>query len=401
MRTRRRVAEVLCLDTSPGTRTFRAPDHLSTRGQTLARIVLSLRGGEYEPTMLHEFLSTHRGAILARTRARVAARTIPRATVEEIDGIPLFLDQLIEILRSAPVGESALAEGAARHGVALLHRGFTVAQVVHDYGGVCQAVTEIADETDASISPDEFRVFNRCLDDAIAEAVSEYTRQREQSITAEGRERMGELAHELRNAAGAAIVSFEVLRMGKVGLEGSTAGVLSRSLQRLTNLINCSLTEVRLESGALTRERVSVRELIEQVAVGSSMEASARGLGFDVTLCEAAVDAMVDRQLIAASIANLLQNAFKFTHPGSRVSLRAVATDKSVLIEVEDQCGGLPAGKAAELFRPFEQRGADRTGLGLGLSISRKSVAANGGELRVRDIAGTGCVFTIELPRLA
>jgi C4-dicarboxylate-specific signal transduction histidine kinase len=83
------------------------------------------------------------------------------------------------------------------------------------------------------------------------------------------------------------------------------------------------------------------------------------------------------------------------------VSLRAVATDKVVLIEVEDQCGGLPPGKAADLFRPFEQRGADRTGLGLGLSISRKSVEANGGELRVRDIPGTGCMFTIELPRLA
>jgi signal transduction histidine kinase len=350
--------------------------------------------------LLHEFLSAHRDAILARTRARVAARTIPRATVEELEGIPLFLDQLIEILRSPPAGEAALTKGAGKHGLALLRRGFTVSQVVHDYGGVCQAVTEIADETKASISPDEFRIFNSCLDDAIAEAVSEYTRERERSITAEGRERMGELAHELRNAAGAAIVSFEVLRMGKVGLEGSTAGVLSRSLQRLSTLINCSLTEVRLESGTLTRERISVRELIEQVAVGSSMEANARSLGFDVSPCEAGVEVMVDPQLIAASIANLLQNAFKFTRPGSRVALRAVATDKVVRIEVEDQCGGLPPGKAAELFRPFEQRGADRSGLGLGLSISRKSVEANGGELRVRDIPGTGCVFTIELPKL-
>jgi len=54
----------------------------------------------------------------------------------------------------------------------------------------------------------------------------------------------------------------------------------------------------------------------------------------------------------------------------------------------------------AELFRPFEQQGADRSGLGLGLSIVRKSVGANGGEIRVRDLPGTGCVFTIDLPRL-
>ncbi len=349
--------------------------------------------------MLHEFLSTHRQAILARTRERVAARPTPRATPEELEGIPLFLDQLIEILRSTGGGQGVFEKGAARHGAQLLQRGFTVAQVVHDYGGVCQSVTELANELKAPISADEFRVFNRCLDDAIAEAVTEYTRQREQWITAEGRERTGELAHELRNAVGAAIVAFEVLRMGKVGLEGSTASVLSRSLQRLSTLINTSLTEVRLASGAQSPERVSVRGLLEQVAVGSSMEASARGLAFEVVLCEVEVHAMIDHPLIAAAIANLLQNAFKFTRPGTRVVLRASATQQVVLIEVEDQCGGLPPGKAADLFRPFEQRGADRSGLGLGLSISRKSVEANGGELRVRDIPGRGCVFAIEFPR--
>jgi signal transduction histidine kinase len=129
------------------------------------------------------------------------------------------------------------------------------------------------------------------------------------------------------------------------------------------------------------------------------MTASARGLAFEVVPCDATVEALLDRQLIAAAVANLLQNAFKFTRTGTRVVLRASATEQTVLIEVEDQCGGLPPGKAAELFRPFEQHGPDRSGLGLGLSISRKSVEASGGKLRVRDMPGTGCVFTIELPR--
>ena len=71
-----------------------------------------------------------------------------------------------------------------------------------------------------------------------------------------------------------------------------------------------------------------------------------------------------------------------------------------MLVEVEDECGGLPPGKAGDLFRPFEQRGGDRTGLGLGLSITRKSIEADGGTVRVRDMPGTGCVFTIDLPRL-
>jgi signal transduction histidine kinase len=350
--------------------------------------------------MLHDFLVTHRPAILARARAKVVARPSPRATEQELEiGIPLFLDQLIDNLSSTPTSPGSGAGNAARHGAALLKAGFSVAQVVHDYGGVCQAVTELSEELNAPIAADEFRVFNRCLDDAIAEAVTEYTRRREQSITAEGTERLGELAHELRNAVGAAMVSFEVLRLGKVGLDGSTAGVLSRSLRRLSSLVDCSLTEVRLEAGIRSLEVVKVRELVEEIAVGASMEANARAVSFVLAPGETGIEVHVDRALLAASIANLLQNAFKFTRPKSQVSLRVSATAKRVLIDVEDSCGGLPPGKAAALFRPFEQRGTDRTGLGLGLFISRKSIEASGGEIRVQDKPGAGCVFTIDLPR--
>jgi signal transduction histidine kinase len=351
--------------------------------------------------LLHEFLSANRAAILARTRAKVAARPTPRATPEELaDGIPLFLDQLIEILRSASES-GAIAESAARHGAALLRSGFTVAQVVHDYGGVCQTVTELADETDALITADEFRIFNRCLDDAIAQAVTEYTRRREQSLTEEGREQMGELAHELRNAVGAATVSFEALRMGKVGFDGSTAGVLGRSLRRLSSLVDGSLAQARLESGVRSPERVSVRGLLEEIAVGASMEANSHALAFSIAPGEHGIDVHVDRPMLAAAIANLLQNAFKFTGPGTQVTLRTSSTDGRVIVEVADECGGLPPGKAAELFRPFEQRGRDRRGLGLGLSIARKTIEANGGLLNVRDMPGMGCVFSIDLPRMA
>jgi signal transduction histidine kinase len=68
---------------------------------------------------------------------------------------------------------------------------------------------------------------------------------------------------------------------------------------------------------------------------------------------------------------------------------------------VKDHCGGLPSGDAERLFLPFTQNGEDRTGLGLGLSIARRSVEANNGVLSVRDVPGTGCVFTIALPRYA
>jgi signal transduction histidine kinase len=351
--------------------------------------------------MLHAFLQANRAAIVARTREKVATRPAPRATEDELEnGVPLFLDQLIDTLRLSQPSSEAMGDTAAKHGRHLLKSGFTVAQVVHDYGGVCQAAIELAGEATVTITADEFHTLNRCLDDAIAQAVTEYTRAREQSIADEGKERLGNLAHELRNALGGAMLAFQTLGTGRVGFGGSTAALLGRNLRRLSALIDSSVAQVRLEAGIQTPERVSVRQFVEELEVGAAMEANARNLTLAVTQVELGVDVEVDRQLLAAAVTNLLQNAFKFTHANGHVSLKASSTKSRVVIEVEDECGGLPPGKADELFRPFEQRGVNRMGLGLGLSISRKSVEAIGGEIRVRDIPGTGCAFVIDLPRL-
>jgi signal transduction histidine kinase len=351
--------------------------------------------------VLHEFLSTNKAAIIARAREKVAARPAPRATEDELaNGVPLFLDQLIETLRVSHVSSPAMADSATAHGSRLLALGFTVAQVVHDYGSLCLAVTELADEMKAPITAAEFHIFNQCLDDAIAQAVTEYGRRREQSIADEGTERLGNLAHELRNAIGAAILSFQTLRTGSVGIGGSTAGLLDRSLRRLAALTDSSFAQVRLEAGTRSAQRISLREVIEEVEVAASMEAGARGLELTVTPVDAGVEVRADRHLLEAAVTNLLQNAFKFTRAHGHVRLRIFPTDARVRIEIEDECGGLPPGMVDDMFRPFEQRGSDRTGLGLGLSISRRSVQAEGGEIYVRELPGTGCVFTIDLPRV-
>jgi hypothetical protein len=106
-----------------------------------------------------------------------------------------------------------------------------------------------------------------------------------------------------------------------------------------------------------------------------------------------------DRSLLLAALANLLHNAFKFTLPHSQVTLRAHAKGEQVLVEVSDHCGGLPTGNAEKMFTPFTQRGEDKTGLGLGLTIARQSVMADGGSLTVENISNVGCVFTMALPR--
>jgi signal transduction histidine kinase len=358
--------------------------------------------------MLHEFLTFHRQEIIARTRVKVAARSAPRATQAELEhGVPLFLEQLAETLRreqetSARPTNKEIAEGAIRHGAELRLAGFTVAQVVHDYGDVCQAVTELAIEMESPISADEFKTLNRCLDEAIAQAVTEFARQRERSLSDRGTERLGFFAHELRNLLGNAMLSFEVLKSGTVGIGGSTGAVLGRNLLALRDLIDRSLAEVRLEAGVHHRERVPLATIMEEVELAAAIEANTRGLQLTVTPVDPGAAIEVDRQLIAAALANLLQNAFKFSRRHGHIVLRTDTTTAAgrVLIEVEDQCGGLPPGAAEDLFRPFRQHGANRSGLGLGLAIARESVVANGGEIRARNMPGKGCIFTIDLPRV-
>jgi hypothetical protein len=359
--------------------------------------------------MLHHFLTAHRAQIIARTRLKVADRPAPRPTEEELEhGVPLFLEQLADTLRREQETEARptsteMAQSAARHGAELREAGFTVAQVVHDYGDVCQVVTELAIELRSPISADEFKTLNRCLDEAIAQAVTEYARQRDLSLSYLGTERLGFFAHELRNFLGNALLAFEVLKTGTVGLGGSTGTLLERNLVALRDLIDRSLAEVRLEAGLLRREHVPLTQLMEEVELAAAIQARGKGNQLTVTPVEAGAMMDVDRQLIGAALANLLQNAFKFSRPGGHVVLRtdSASVPGRVLIEVEDECGGLAPGEAADLFRPFAQRSADRSGLGLGLAIASESVVANGGEIRARSVPGKGCVFTVDLPRLS
>src|SRR6202040_2573901 len=129
-------------------------------------------------------------------------------------------------------------------------------------------------------------------------------------------------------------------------------------------------------------------DFIAEVEIGARMQAEGRPLHFTVESVDRTVTIDGDRQILAGAVSNLLQNAFKFTRKSGKVTLTARTTPDRVLLEVEDECGGLPPGKTEELFRPYEQRGTDRSGVGLGLVICRKAAKASGGEIHVRDIPG-------------
>jgi signal transduction histidine kinase len=365
-------------------------------------------GNWEQADMLHEFVTLYRDEIIKRCRAKVAARSIPLPSEAEINhGVPMFLDQLVDALRAGEKTRASSADidkSAGEHGHDLLLKGFTVSQVVHDYGDVCQTITELAVETNAPISAQDFRTLNRCLDEAIASAVTMYTRESDQSrfdqSEQRSNERVGFLIHELRNLVNTALVAFEVLKTGNVGVSGSTGAVLSRSLTALRDLIARSIDDVRLTKSVTNRTSILLPEFIQEVETAARMTADDQGLTFTVMPVEEGVMIEADRQVLAAVLTNLIQNAFKFTPPHSTVTLRVGASAERVLLEVQDECGGLPGeSDTKEMFQPFEQRGADRSGLGIGLAFSRWGAEANGGRLYARNMRGKGCVFTVDLPR--
>ncbi|MGI4860032.1 MAG: sensor histidine kinase [Janthinobacterium lividum] len=374
--------------------------------------------------MLHTFLSNNREDLIRRCRVKVSLRPSREAsTVQLQNGVPLFLDQLIQTLKieqtdnpmdsreiSGPASGVAtlttMGTAAAQHGKQLLQMGFTVDQVVHDYGDLCQAITDLAVERDAPFEMDEFRTLNRCLDNAIADAVTEFSFQRDAESTTqherEINERLGFFAHELRNFLQSATLAFSALKAGNLNLSGATGSVLGRSLGSLGKLVDQTLTEVRSsQTYAASPQTFSLAGFIGEVGENASLVARTRGCDLAVSSVDAELAVSANRDLLFAALVNLLQNAFKFTHDDTQVGLDAYAAGDRILIDVKDHCGGLSPGTADTLFKPFHQHGANRTGLGLGLSIAKRSVEASDGYLTVRDVPGVGCVFTISLPRHA
>lgn len=353
--------------------------------------------------MLHEFITTYRDPIITRSREKLTDRPWPLVSTSELEhGVPLFLTQLTETLRwevtPTPFSQEAIGASAAQHGRELRTLGFNISQVVHDYGDICQAITEVAIEQQVPITTVEFHTLNRCLDTAIAEAVTEHARMTAESRATEEIERSGQLAHELRNILNTALLAFNTLKLGTVAVNGSTGTVLGRSLMSLRDLVDNTLSDVRMAANIQRSERVAVAAFLSEIAVVANLHAGFRGLQFALEFVDQQIAVNADPQLLASAVMNLLNNAFKYTSAGGHVVLRALHDDRRVRIEVEDECGGIPDG-TEDPFKPFaDRRRTDRTGLGLGLSIARKAVKMHGGTISFRNVPGKGCVFVIDVP---
>ena len=365
--------------------------------------------------MLREFLSENREELIERCRFKVTMRRAPRATPRELShGVPLFLNQLMEVfpravrledgkdLAGGPQTDQEIAETASRHGQELLKHDFTIEQVVHDYGDLCQSITELAVERAAPITVHEFGCLNITLDNAIASAVTSFTQDHDGTFGAGNKlaaqERLGALANAMRNLLNTAILAASAMKRGSVGLGGATAAALDRSLIAMRALIDRTLAEVRLEASPMeAAEVIEIGPFIADVQLAAVLEASS-------TQCELTVmvqpDIFVrgDRHLLASAVANLLHAAVTTTRRGGEVFLTARAIDGRVIIDVEDTSTGLEPEVVAKTLARFEQRDGAGSTLGSALDSARKAVEANSGTLAARAVPGKGCLYIIDLP---
>ena len=364
--------------------------------------------------MLHEFLAAHRSDLIERCRAKVAIRSGSKEVeTEAAYGVPRFIDQLIETLHAQPDRRQEVSGGgtaadrsvtsemgvvAARHGRELAGLGYSVEQVIHDYGDLCQAITDAAFDAGARIEVDEFRTLNRCLDDAIADSVSEWAYQSELVRTDRATERVDRFVYQLRKLIHTASLAVVAIKAGNVGISGATGAVLDRSLIELRTLLDNSLGDLRgvRPETYPHQTRISVAEFVAESRISGSLEAQSAGCTFSVSAVDPTLAVEVDQATLFSAVGQLLTNAFKYSRANGKVTFGANGSGDRIQIHVEDSCGGLAAGEAEKMLRlpiPGGQDAAD------GLSLCQHNVQGNNGVLSVRNVPGSGCIFTIDLPR--
>lgn len=324
--------------------------------------------------------------------------------IELVDHLPVFLDEVIAALR-ADLGLTAgellpeESESAAVHGGQRLRLGFSLDSVVREYGALRDAILATGKSAGADLTFREVQVVFDSIVTGIADAVSEYSRQRDAELQRQHNEHFAFLAHELRSPLYSAKMGLDILkRNGQVLTDSRPLHALERGLQRMQELIDHSLKVARVASGIdLRPARVRLRALLEDAETLASTEAEEKAVELRVRT-DQDDDVYLDLRLVRSALNNLVRNAVKYSHSGGVVELRGSISGTHVCIEIEDSCGGLPPGDVEQAFAPFVRMNNQEDGFGLGLAIAKQAVDAHGGAIRVQNVPGKGCIFALEFP---
>lgn len=221
------------------------------------------------------------------------------------------------------------------------------------------------------------------------------------------RDFVANVSHELKTPLGALAVLAETLadNVDDPRVVERLAGRLAGEARRLGKLVEDLLDLSRLEAWEVPPEPLPLLEVLREALDRVAQVAERAGLELVAELAEEEILVPGDRRQLVTAVANLLDNAVKYTEPPGKVWLRAHRRDRLVVIEVEDEGAGIAPSHRERIFERFYRvdpsRSAARGGTGLGLSIVKHVVLNHRGSVHVESEEGKGSRFWIELPEFS
>ena len=209
------------------------------------------------------------------------------------------------------------------------------------------------------------------------------------------------VTHDLKTPLGAIMAAVTSLIEGRGFSDAQRRehlDTIQQEAERLHRVVNNLLDVARLRAGALVATKVPVA--IDEVMEGTlnRLRPHLDDRAVEIRVGDGVPEVSIDVVQIDQVFTNLVENALKFTPPGSPISLLAVGNAEGVRVTVFDRGPGIPKQDRGRIFEPFERGGVSASGTGLGLAISHAIVIAHGGRMWVADNPLGGAAFTFELP---
>lgn len=215
------------------------------------------------------------------------------------------------------------------------------------------------------------------------------------------------VSHELRTPLSLIRLYAETLEMGRLTSPEKYQEyyrIIRKESERLSALINNILDFSRIEAGRKEYDfrETDIRELVCATLDSYRFQIEQNGFSLEEKIDEDIPPLRVDREAIARSLVNLINNAVKYSQNQKYIQVSVFRQNGSVKLQVKDRGIGIPAGEQQKIFEKFYRSGDplvhNTKGSGLGLSLVQHIVRAHGGEVGVESAPGAGSTFTIELP---
>jgi signal transduction histidine kinase len=347
---------------------------------------------------LAEYVEANKERLVSRWKQLATDRLALRLDESELlNHLPVFLDDLVVALRS-PSQTWPATESAASHGRHRMRSGIDIGALTQEMALITEALCELSAEDVCDLPASDLLRLTRALGRGTAASARAYAAMRDQELSRQAAEHFSFIAHELRTPLQTACLAAALMDGGAGDeLRAHYHERLQRSLTQISDLVDEALIRMRLSfSSVVHAEALESVELIESALDQIIDLARARGIRVTSQVEPFTIEA--DRKLLLSAITNVVKNAVKFTRVGGGIVVRAAGRDTAALIEVEDECGGMPDDLPPRLFQPFLQGHPNRNGFGLGLAIVKQAMEAHNGSVRVTNRRSVGCTFVLELP---